>query len=244
MSFSDYSPDSTIGSYIRAGLGAPHPTFFAAVPPSKPVPSSEGTHDLERFIASSCLEALYPNVAVVTADDELDALNALNYSVVRRIKFAKLLEPFQKSAFVEPSYATGRIDAAVPSQETEGWSDAADRIIVELGRLSPGWAGPGTHPPLREAIADLATAAGYLPSQTLPPEVEVDDDDGYITLCWWAPDESASFALIFNGKGEVIGTHSKIGGESIPPWKYAVGEESKIVREIGNHEVQRLIVRR
>jgi hypothetical protein len=135
----------------------------------------------------------------------------------------------------------GATAPVVDSVRPDDWSVEADRIVRDLGRLQSGWAGPNSCAPLAQAIDDFEIVANMLPPNTAAPLVEVDDDDGYITLRWRASGRGGSFALVFNGKHDVIGTMSPTSGYL--PWKLNVANDAQITAMVDREDVLRIITR-
>ena len=114
--------------------------------------------------------------------------------------------------------------------KSTGWPAIAENIVSELGRLTHGWAGPGTVPPSEEVVNDIERVAGCLPPTVHRPSVEVDDETGHVTLSWLSADQRRMFSLLFAGNNEVIGSFtSLIADETERPWRHNTEEENKIV---------------
>lgn len=90
---------------------------------------------------------------------------------------------------------------------------------------------------LTDCAKDIKAVFGYLPPTRDPDEVE--NDDGYITISW--KKDRQSFALVFNGKGDVIGVHTNLDGVSVTPWKYSVDDGVSIIIATSNILIQDLI---
>jgi hypothetical protein len=98
---------------------------------------------------------------------------------------------------------------------------ALDLVIVQLGRLRDGGAGDGTKSPTEATLRDVAATLTCLPPNTTMPSLEVDPEDGYVTLIWQKPEHL--FALTFAGAGAVIGTAA--GGIHYRPWRISISDE-------------------
>jgi hypothetical protein len=138
--------------------------------------------------------------------------------------------------------ASSTSDLAEAADNVGGWMTEAERIVRELGRLERGWAGADAEPPLPEAINDVEAVARMLPPDTTTPNVEVDDGDGYISLRWRRSDDNGSFALVFNGKHQVIGTLSPT--HDYIPWKLSVSDELEILIKFDHEDVLATVTNR
>lgn len=115
---------------------------------------------------------------------------------------------------------------------SEDWLRRAAKILEDLESLPESWAGPEGVRPSHAVLRDVERVVNYLPSKTETPEVEVDHTTGFVTLTWWSPSAEASFSLVFVDGGRVVGVTSRVSGEVLPPWKYDVRDERKIVSSI------------
>jgi hypothetical protein len=120
------------------------------------------------------------------------------------------------------------------------WPAEADQISRELGRLEAGWAGPGSLAPSDQAIRDFELVAPLLPLATVPPSVEVDESDGYISMRWRRTPGGASFTLVFNGKREVMGNLAS-GNTMYEPWKLSIKDEATIAIKLDHSDVRQAI---
>jgi hypothetical protein len=73
------------------------------------------------------------------------------------------------------------------------------------------------------------------------PDVEVDGEDGSVTLCWRG--DSGAFALLATGTGRVSAVLSPYR-ESYKPWTLPATEVERIARRLEEPEVARLLTRR
>jgi hypothetical protein len=121
------------------------------------------------------------------------------------------------------------------------WLTEADQIARELGRLESGWAGPDSLAPSDQAISDFELIAAMLPLDTVPPLVEVDESDGYISLRWRRVPDGTSFTLVFNGKSEVIGNLAT-ANTTYEPWKLSIRDEATIAVKLDHDDVRQAIL--
>lgn len=116
--------------------------------------------------------------------------------------------------------------------------DEWEILLIELGRLIDGWAGPGTIAPSLKIMRDIEEVVPLIQSIARPPAVEVDEGDGYVTLRWTSPNGD-TFVLIFNGKQEVIGVHTPNLGQG-SNWK-CKREERSLLERLDDIEVTGII---
>jgi hypothetical protein len=123
------------------------------------------------------------------------------------------------------------------------WISAVEQVVKEVGRLRADWAGEGSKAPTREVLRDLEQVACYLlPAKVRRPEVEVDVDDGFVTLVWMSGDRKRMFSLNFHGMGSVIGSYTSIeNAESDYSWKHPVGEEARIFAALDSERIRALL---
>jgi len=105
-------------------------------------------------------------------------------------------------------------------------------IIDELLELKSEWAGPNTRSPSVWMIENVRTVANRnLQYARAPDEIEVDPDDGSITLHWTRKDCGQSFALAFQTRSKVIGVLTDLFQKTgYPPWRIPI-EDSDAIRE-------------
>lgn len=84
-----------------------------------------------------------------------------------------------------------------------GWVATLDSIIVELGRLTPGWDGDDSILPSQSLLRDIETALRVLPSKTAEPNIDVDSSDGSVGLTW-DMDDGRHVAASFSGNGRIF----------------------------------------
>jgi hypothetical protein len=122
------------------------------------------------------------------------------------------------------------------------WPDTADEIVTEIGRLPQGWAGPASVVPSTDTLDDIGHVIGYLPPNFRRPLIEIDEDEGDVTLSWMSADQRRMFSLHFHGTHNVIGSYTSLdSGESHIPWKFGVAEESKILDKLDSEKVRNIL---
>lgn len=82
-----------------------------------------------------------------------------------------------------------------------------EKIQRDLERLRDGWSGPGTKAPSEQTLTDFYRLVGAMPAAIRTPEVEVDDETGYITLRWSSQTIGLSFVLRGTGKALLVRTN-------------------------------------
>lgn len=121
-------------------------------------------------------------------------------------------------------------------------SSVGDRIVNELGRIKDGWAGAGSIAPTTQAVNDVESVMGRLPIASKMPAIEIDEEDGMISLRWLANDRNSSFSLVFRGNGRVTTVIATIDPPRSAPLSFAVTEEIKIASKFDEPAVDQLIV--
>tara|TARA_R110000868_G_scaffold411715_1_gene707932 strand:- start:701 stop:1315 length:615 start_codon:yes stop_codon:yes gene_type:complete len=76
--------------------------------------------------------------------------------------------------------------------------------IMELGRLVDGWCGEGSVAPGRQTLYSLLSIARYLPDDTRYPDIEVDEEDGALTLRWENPKGALALFVGKSGRSQLI----------------------------------------
>lgn len=114
---------------------------------------------------------------------------------------------------------------------------SGEKLTARLGRLQPGWAGPGSAAPNDSMLRDLLTVSYAVPPGALAPDVEVDPDDGAITLLWTSYPRQASFALIFNGGARVLGVLAARDGTDYEPWALSVERERELAYKLESDDL-------
>lgn len=84
----------------------------------------------------------------------------------------------------------------------------ADAILSDLGRLVDGWSGPESKAPSENVRQDVTKVLSALSlTDDNLPEVEVDDDDGSVTLVWPISDDEI-LTIDFTGSGKAFCTYT------------------------------------
>ncbi|MDI2109516.1 MULTISPECIES: hypothetical protein [Bradyrhizobium] len=111
-------------------------------------------------------------------------------------------------------------------------STIADKVVLELARLKNGWAGEGSMAPPKATIKDVGAVLDLLPISAAMPLVEVEEDDGTVSLRWLASDGQRSFSLVCRGSGRVTGVVATINPPRSSPWSAAVSDEVQIASKL------------
>lgn len=90
-----------------------------------------------------------------------------------------------------------------PRPALSGWVAILDNIIVELGRLTPGWDGEDSVLPSPRLLRDIETALRVLSAKTSEPNIDVDSSDGSVGLTWDTED-GRHIAASFSGNGRIF----------------------------------------
>jgi hypothetical protein len=114
------------------------------------------------------------------------------------------------------------------------------RLLSDLSRIPEEWAGPDSKAPSAEVLRDVARVFAAFGPGTAPPEAEVDEDDGAVTLLWQRGREA--FSLMLNGDGNVTGVVSPYG-ESYRTWTLPVLKADRIAIRLQDEPVSRLLRR-
>lgn len=121
--------------------------------------------------------------------------------------------------------AAGIRKAPVVSQASVSPIEA---IVIRIARLQPGWGGEQSVIPSENVQADLIKFASYLPANLTAPEVEVDPEDGSVTLIWErSPLREGTFAVVFTGSGFAIGASPS--DSDFRPWRLPVSDEWSLI---------------
>jgi hypothetical protein len=88
-------------------------------------------------------------------------------------------------------------------------------------------------------MIDIEGVASIVRIVARVPDIEVDESDGYVTMRWSASNRD-TFALIFNGKHEVIGVHTPIQGHGCH-WKCFEKDENKLLERLADTKVSSII---
>lgn len=116
-----------------------------------------------------------------------------------------------------------------------------DRVVAELEKLSDGWAGEGSLAPTPATIQDVDLVLSALPASSIMPDIEVDDDDGVVTLRWMTTQQTKSCALVFRGDGRVTGVFSTIDPPRSTAWSANVRDDTKIAIALDELSVREVI---
>ncbi len=111
-------------------------------------------------------------------------------------------------------------------------STIADKVVLELGKLKDGWAGEGSIAPSKATIKDVGAVLDLLPINAAMPLVEVEEDDGTVSLRWLASDGQRSFSLVCRGAGRVTGVVATIDPPRSSPWSADISDEVKIASKL------------
>ena len=88
-----------------------------------------------------------------------------------------------------------------------------EKIQRDLERLRDGWAGQDSKAPSSQTLTDFERLVSALPSDIRLPEVEVDDETGYVTLRWSSPIVGLSFVL--RGSGKALFVRTTVGQPTV-----------------------------
>ncbi|WP_139341828.1 hypothetical protein [Roseomonas mucosa] len=147
-----------------------------------------------------------------------------------------------KSETVTTTVSTSSREDFVADINEIGKGDfSVERITTQLSRLQANWAGEGTRSPSEEIIKDISYFSYLLPASAQHPEVNIDVEDGFVTLSWTSKKNGTSFNLIFVGGGKVIGTHASIFGSKYQPWSFLVTQEIRIAEKMEDDVVLKLL---
>jgi hypothetical protein len=118
-----------------------------------------------------------------------------------------------------------------------------DEVIDEIRGLSQGWAGPNTRAPTAWMVENVRTVARRnLPNAREPDDVEVDPDDGTVTIHWSHRGHGQHFALSFQTRSKVIGVLTDMFNKTgYPPWRLPL-EDSAAIQEKLEHPLVNLLI--
>jgi hypothetical protein len=117
----------------------------------------------------------------------------------------------------------------------------SDRIVIELARIEPGWAGRGSLPPSEELICSIEALLERAPANTVMPVIEVEEDGSAVALRWVMADNSRSFSLVFPGNGRVTGVLATLNPPQSRTWGAAIEDEAKIAAVFEEHAIRETI---
>lgn len=118
------------------------------------------------------------------------------------------------------------------NQRQSAESSVADHVVLELGKLENGWAGKGSAAPSRKIIEEIAAVMDLLPKNIAMPSIEVEEEDGMVSLRWIAVNGQRSFSLTCQGTGRVTGVVSTVDPPLSKPWSAAVSDDVKIALKL------------
>ncbi|NWG26607.1 MAG: hypothetical protein HXY30_19680 [Pseudorhodoplanes sp.] len=110
----------------------------------------------------------------------------------------------------------------------EDEESALDAVSFELSKLAPGWAGPDSHAPKAETIRDVVQVLSRLPKNIAMPVIEVEEEDGSVSLRWLAVDKLSSLSLVFRGNGRFTAVYATVDPPKSRPWSVNVIDEIKL----------------
>jgi hypothetical protein len=166
---------------------------------------------------------LATNVASETQEEQVTALNFVTEA------FA---DTFDAS---EPAALQALLDS--PQKPT-----VAEQISSSLGRLKDNWAGPGSVAPTDKIIQQVSSVVGHLPSLSKMPSIEVEDDDGTVSLRWVALDRKKSFSLVFRGKGRVTAIFATAEPPASKAWSAEVTDEISLAGKLDEPHIREIII--
>ena len=105
-----------------------------------------------------------------------------------------------------------------------------EAVVVQLARLREGWAGPETVAPSEAILQDILVVSPYLPPNVPAPVVEVDPDDGCVTLVWKSDNTEQCFATVFSGSGAIMGVAPNQA--NYKPWRLSVSDELGVASKL------------
>lgn len=120
-------------------------------------------------------------------------------------------------------------------------SSLADKVVLELEKLKDGWAGDGTMAPARKTVTEVAAVLDLLNSNALMPSIEVDEEDGAVSLRWITDDKQRSFSLVFQGSGRVTGVIATRNPPRSKPVSAAISDEVAIAAMLDDPKVREVI---
>ena len=117
-----------------------------------------------------------------------------------------------------------------------------DEILEEIRGMAPGWAGPNTKAPNPWIVKNFENiVARHFHEVRNPDEIEIDPDDGAITIYWSSRELGQTFSLSFQARTTIIGVltdlHKSTG---YPPWRLPI-EDSESIQENLNHPAVKIL---
>lgn len=118
-----------------------------------------------------------------------------------------------------------------------------DEIVEEIRNIKPGWAGPNTKAPTQWMVENVKTiAVRHLFGVRNPDDVEIDPDDGTVTIWWSHPTHGQHFALSFQTRSKVMGVLTDMFNKTkYPPWRLPL-EDSDAIREKLEHQTVKALI--
>lgn len=118
-----------------------------------------------------------------------------------------------------------------------------DEIINELRALEHGWAGPNTKAPTKWLVENFKVVADrHLNAVRDPDCVEVDPDDGAITIRWMHENHGQGFTLVFQSRSKIIGVLSgMVNRTGYPPWRLPLEDSTSITEKLSHPLVNLLM---
>src|SRR5690554_1291916 len=96
-------------------------------------------------------------------------------------------------------------------------ADPLSAVLSELSSLRLEWMRSGHDPCVAsEILSDIQAFRECVPSGACLPEIEIDPDDGFISLRWLDHQHTKSVTATFFGANRVIVTFSALDGSDFP----------------------------
>jgi hypothetical protein len=117
-----------------------------------------------------------------------------------------------------------------------------EEILEEIRGIAPGWAGPTTKAPNPWIVENFETIiARHLHSVRNPDEIEIDPDDGAITIYWSSRELKQTFSLSFQSRTTIIGVLTDLHNYTgYPPWRLPI-EDLGSIQEKLNHPAVKIL---
>ncbi|BAM87635.1 hypothetical protein S58_16270 [Bradyrhizobium oligotrophicum S58] len=123
-----------------------------------------------------------------------------------------------------------------------GTPDLTVRIAHRLARIPELPHAEDSILPSSELIDAALRVAGYLPTSSVLPQIEVDDSAGSIAFVWRDDASESAFSLEIPNPRVVIGVAVGKAFAKYKPWRHSIFEERKIVEEFqSSGPVRRLL---
>lgn len=111
-------------------------------------------------------------------------------------------------------------------------ASVADKVVLELAKLENGWAGEGTVAPSKKTIEEIGAVLDLLPANVAMPLIEVEEEDGAVSLRWIAANGPRSFSLVCRGAGRVTGVVATIDPPRSTAWSAYVTDDVQIASKV------------